>query len=111
MSRIDFEMTYPCFVPLRKDGSPFTFNAEGDDCIAIFTDDDLAQRFFESSKIPSTHWMRASVEHGQALGELLRRFDGAEDNAGRTISHVLIDPSKARARTYRISEFADHVEE
>ena len=110
MPVIDFLMTFPCYIPLRANGRPHTFNAEGDDAVAVFTDEDLLNRFFEQSPFgPESLRIRATIADSQSLSETLRKFDGCQSTSGRALSHVLIDPSGPRARTYSIAQFVAHL--
>ncbi len=62
MPMIDFVMTFPCFMAgrpfarstggekrrfMHQPGVPVTFNADGDECVPIFTDEDVLRRFIE----------------------------------------------------------------
>jgi len=109
MTLVDFVMTFPCFVPLQPSGVPFTFNAEGDDCLPVFTDDDLLRRFCESSSV-GTVVGRAKIANSAALVNVLRDCDHCEIGQGRIVTHVILDPSAEMARVHSISEFVAHLE-
>lgn len=112
MPVIDFLMTFPCYIPLRENGQPYTFNAEGVDAVAVFTDEDLQNRFFEQTSFQLDRLrIRATIPNSQYLSETLRKFDRCQTSSGRLLSHVLIDPSGPRARTYSIAAFVAHLEQ
>jgi hypothetical protein len=106
---MDFLMTYPCYIPIRPTGEAFTFNAEGDDCLPIFTDDDLVTRFVEQAT--SERAYRLAIEYASALSNVLSQWHGIKSKKGRTLSHVIIDPmlNVPRARVYPIPEFIAHI--
>lgn len=109
---IDFTMTYPCFVPLRSNGIPYTFNAEGDNAVGIFTDDDLLSRFIASLKPKPSRIGRIKVDNAEALRQLLLRCDETETPEGRVVSHVIIDPvGGPKARTHSIRAFVQHLQQ
>jgi hypothetical protein len=108
---IEFVMTYPCFVPLHQPGVAVTLTAEGDDCVPIFTDDDLLRRFFESSTRPGAVLVRAEFADAAALVRFLRQFEGCELGPRRVVTHVIIDPIAGRARVHSIGEFVAHLEQ
>jgi len=104
---IDFLMTYPCFVALSADGEPYTCNAEGDCCIAVFTDDDVFQQFVEEAGSAATS---VQIENAKRLGDVLLSCKGSQPKGGGLVTHVIIDPTHAkRARVYPIWDFVGHI--
>lgn len=112
MSEIDFTMTYPCYCAVQPTGSPFTFNAEGDDCISIFSDGELLDSFFDNVNPNVQPRVRATIEDQEMLCDFLRSVDGQRIAKGRPVTHILIDPTvqARRARTYSIRAFVAHLE-
>lgn len=105
---IDFVMSYPCFVPLHPNGMPFTFTADGDCCVAVFTDDDLVTQFVQSRKL--TRVGRAKVSDANNLADFLSKCDNSENDQGQIITHVIIDPSPGRqASVYSVKDFITHI--
>lgn len=111
MSLIDFEMTFPAFVLLKQTGQPVTFDAEGDQTIALFTDEDLLRQFLSANSLGSPI-RRGRITTSEALLECLQAL---LDEAVTVISaptHILIDPSPGkRARCHPISEFVELLRE
>jgi len=107
----EFLMTYPVFIPQRPDDIPFTATDEdGHVCVLLFTDDDMAGRFFES----------AQLEHGGKCGEFansaelcayLRAWNGRQSPSG-AISGVGIDLSAgvSLGRLRSIVGLVEHLE-
>ncbi len=106
---MDFLMTYPCYIPLRATGEPFTMNAEGDDALPLFTDDDLVTRFVRT--VSPDKAARIAIDNSTALSTILNQWQGSISAKGRTLSHVIIDPTPGieRARVYPIREFVAHI--
>jgi hypothetical protein len=107
---IDFLMTYPAFVALRPDGVPYTFTADGDCSIALFTDEDLLLRFF-CEITPQEPPKRLPITHRDALCYFLSEANGREVPTGQKVTHVVIDPTitTPRSRVHAIEDFLAHL--
>src|ERR1700741_160616 len=46
---VPFEMTYPCYFILKAAGNLLIVDVEGNGCVCLFTDDDLARSFCDAS--------------------------------------------------------------
>jgi hypothetical protein len=107
---IDFEMTYPCYMALRPNGVPHTCNADGDNCVAVFTDDDMVDRFFASMNARG-QLGRVTIQNSEALRALLSQCNDAETPEGRVVTHVIIDPTEgAKSRTHSIVAFVRYLQ-
>jgi hypothetical protein len=109
---IDFEMTYPCYSPLQPTGMPFTFNAGGDQAIAVCTDDYILDRFFATVLPHLINKGRLVIQHREALCAVLRGVWNKPIAKGQPVTHVVIDPTGGvpKVRTYSIQEFLGHLE-
>lgn len=107
--KIDFTMTYPCFVPMRSEAEPWTFSGGDDQAVAICTDGDLLSRFM-SKNSDDKKWFRTTCEDAESMLTFLHRLEGATSK-GKPITHVIIDPTDLalHVRTYPIGDFAQHV--
>lgn len=110
MDEIDFVMTYPCFILLDGPNVPATSNAEGDDALLLFTDEDLLSQFMQTW--PTGRQVgRAVIEHSDALKEILGRFNSPQGMSEKPLSHVAIDPTpRQKVRCYPISSFLAHLD-
>ncbi len=108
MSGNDFEMTYPCYAPIRPNGNPYIFEAAGKQAIAICTDEDVLNTFFEQMLPDVPFQMRAKFENGALLLEWLEHWHGQSPADGERITHLLIDPNPATtlASMHSIADFA-----
>jgi len=103
--KIDFTMTYPCFVSMRSPEEPWTFSSDGDQAVAIHTDYDLLNEFF-SQQGQKKMLFRLKCETAEALIEFLSELKYVTSK-GQPITHVIIDPSNLSriVRCYPIPDF------
>lgn len=112
MSSIDFVIVYPCYIPVQPNGICYTFNAEGDDCVALFTDEDLLNQYFSDFITKGPH-VRLTFQDQEVLADFLEEANGKKNSAGHPVTHIIIDQTaKAiRARVYSIQEFLKHLKQ
>ena len=103
---IDFEMTYPCFVPLQPNGAPEAIEYDnGDISILIFTDDDLLNTFGPCS---TTEPLAFSNDYDLMM--FLKRSLLMETAFGFA-AFVTLDPRRESTsdQYYPICEFVHHL--
>lgn len=107
--KIDFTMTYPCFIPLRNFSEPWTFSSGDDQAIAIHTDSDLLNQFLTKQKAGVPYWSRPCNTKDELLA-FLKQQKGATSK-GLPITLVAIDPTDLTklVRSYLIDDFIEHI--
>ena len=106
----EYIVTYPCHVPLRTATQPFTFTTEGgESCIALFTDEDLFERFMK--ECDPLGQRKVLIFSPAGLIQFLKDNAGKTWN-GKSVTHVIIDPCSSipRVRLCSISQFIQHVQ-
>lgn len=103
--KIDFTMTYPCFVGMRSPDEPWTFSGGEDQAVAVHTDEDLLRQFLETQGSATTVYRRV-CDTPDALIQFLRDQQHATSK-GKPITHVIVDPTDFSkfVRTYPIQDF------
>ena len=110
MASTDFEVTYPCFAPVHPNGNLHTLNAEGLDCVCLFTDEDTLQKYLKE-KTPNEIWQRKNIPDSQALSQFLRALDNGELAIDRYVGHITFDPAPGkRIQIRETRELLDHLD-
>lgn len=112
MNHINFEMTYPCYSPIQPNGVPYILEADGKNAIAICTDEDVLNNFFDQLVPDAPFKMRAKFDDKIALRDWLQQWLGQSLSEDEQITHLLIDPnfSLSIGRMYSIAAFTQHLE-
>lgn len=95
MASTDFEVTYPCFAPTHTNGNLHTVNAEGLDCVCLFTDEDTLQKYLKETTL-DVIWQRMNIPDSQALSQFLRALDNGELAVDRDVGHITFDPAPGK---------------
>lgn len=114
-----FLMTYPCYVVVRENGWPDTIRTPDGRAIALFTDDDLAERYcrakrgaiLERSGQDVREFQVVGFEFAEALlGTLHQNLDSY---AKRGIEYVAMDPTPGKRATMSLplTDFLADLEE
>lgn len=107
--KIDFTITYPCFVPMRDPAEPWTFSSGDDKAVAIHSDPDLLNQFLSMGNAALPYYRR-TCNTKDDLVAFLKEQKRATSKA-LPITLVAIDPTDLTryVRSYPIDAFIDHV--
>ena len=107
-----FAMTYPCYFLLTEEGNPESLVSEGDRCICLFTDRDLAESWYKAKYGDNFAIQRIQVIVCRSEEPLINNLrEWQKKLSAQKVFHLAIDatPRKLVARVL-ISEFIKEIE-
>ena len=98
MPNVEFAMTYPCYFLLTGSGNPESIISEGDRCLCLFTDRDLAESFYKEKygdNFASPAVDVIAFHSAEALVNTLENWTSQLNAQG--VRHLAIDATPGRA--------------
>ena len=105
---IKFLMTYPCYVPMRREGHPYTVTTDRHEvAIVVCTDDDMLMRFFNGIA-KTDEFDRFTINDSHHLSILLSEWRGRLWKQG-PLTHLVLDPTPDTTafHVYPIAQFLE----